>query len=371
MEPLPLLDELTPLEELPLECWIAIALQSSDRHGLLTSVPLVSRRLAETLHDPWLRCNVLRAIYRKDGSAALSIHADGSSVSLRFKEQLAQRADLSRWRQAQLALMHSSIKRQSLRTVRQTLADGLDAEQADAHGVTPLFLSMKHNNAEALALLLGVDVGETMQQQIRLPAAYASCLALEIPVSTKWALEFIGSKIPPALYGYSLLQLTQAGVDTPGCCPLLTGVLHHSTEAVEALLRPLLANVQVTIVSAAAGTTADWEDSSNSDDELGVGARGGGQTMAGLEYLKLALSCDYTCALHGEAFQMPHFGCGTAAGHFMRQNQGFAPTMFKNDKLRRTRWVRKRSLFHHWSEWNRWILVTKTDGPPTWVRRSN
>ena len=180
MEPEPYeVGELSPLEELPLECWIAIALQSSDRHGLLTAVPLVSQRLRQTLHDPWLRCSVLRAIYGTQSSVVTSARAEGGgSFALNFKNELEQRADLSRWKQQQVALLHSAIQRRSLRTVVQTLADGLDAEQVDGRGITPLYLALKHDNADALIALLraGPLPGSTEPeaQQVRLPAADAS-----------------------------------------------------------------------------------------------------------------------------------------------------------------------------------------------------
>ena len=90
---------LSTLEELPLECWIAIALQSSDRSGLLTSVPLVSRRLRDTLHDPWLRCSVLRALKQADYISRDSVVSTSGCVAVRFHTELEQRADLSRWRQ--------------------------------------------------------------------------------------------------------------------------------------------------------------------------------------------------------------------------------------------------------------------------------
>ena len=98
----------------------------------------------------------------------------------------------------------------------------------------------------------------------------------------------------------NLLQLTRAGVDTPGCCPLLTGVLHHSTEAVRTLIQLLL----------------DAGEKS---------------------YVGYALEAGFRCAAVGDV-AMPRFGCGTAAMHFQRQNPGFVPFAFKMRKLQGQTW---------------------------------
>ena len=111
-------DQPHPLEELPLECWVCIAAQSTgDRQGLLCALPLVSRRLRDTLSEPWVRCSILRAIYGDSSASGVAVRGDGTAVTLTFKEQLERSADRSRWRQLQIALMRSAIQRGSLRTV--------------------------------------------------------------------------------------------------------------------------------------------------------------------------------------------------------------------------------------------------------------
>jgi hypothetical protein len=319
--------QLSALEGLPLECWIAIALQSSDRYGLLTSVPLVSRRLRETLHDPWLRCSVLRAIHgggaqsesvqnkQAEENARVSVVSTGRAFAVQFQTELEQRTDLSRWRQQQRILMCSAIERRSLRTVRQTLADGFDPEQPDARGVTPLFLSMKHDNPDALMAILGLEDTSNTQEEtlIRLPAPAASCPSLDISTTTSGSNIIFGSGFNPALYGQNLLQIVHAGIDMPGCCPLLTGVLYHSVEAVRAMLRLLLSSRTV------------------------VAADGVSPPLSGQEYLNIALSSDYACMFAAE-IQGPTFGCGTAMAWWHMHNPGFMQLVGKSSRLRKQGW---------------------------------
>ena len=200
--------ELSPLEELPLECWIRIALQSADRQGLLSVVPLVSQRLRETLFDPWLRSSLLRelhssavkpALWEEGDDGVVAVTAGDGTMSLSFPAELASRTELSRWHQMQLALMKSAIVRRSLRTCQQCLDDGLDPTRRDADGVTPIYLAMKHNFPEVLPLLLGV----TPSSRLPSPSASSDKLAFT-QAGGDWApAAFVG--IYPGTYYVALM----------------------------------------------------------------------------------------------------------------------------------------------------------------------
>lgn len=330
------------LEELPLECWVCIAAQSTgDRQGLLCALPLVSRRLRDTLHEPWVRCSILRAIYGDSSASGVAVSSDGTAVTLTFKEQLKLSADRSRWQQLQIALMRSAIQRGSLRTVKQTLADGLHPQQPDALGVTPLYLAMKHNFAAALEpLLLGVPQPDETQPafaQVQLPAPESPPRIEYTQMNDSWDPAFVGGTVQMA--GHNLLQLTRAGVDTPGCCPLLTGVLHHSVDAVSAMLKLLLSGRITVRVSNTEGDRSDQLIGSDKDvakESVNEGATST-RVLEGTEYVKLALEAGYKCAATTE-ITMPHFMCGTAFGHFSRMNPRFPALVAQNNLLRSLTW---------------------------------
>jgi hypothetical protein len=222
----------------------------------------------------------------------------GSAVRLNFREQLQRRSDQSRLQQAQISLMHCAIARHSLRTCRQCILDGFDIQHQGVGGVTPLYLAMKHDFAEGLRVLLGVDDGDGQQDErstrradggaisIRLPPPWHGCPGLQFTqVVNEWDPAFVGTTMVHA--GQDLLQLSRAGVDTPGCCPLLTGVLYHSVATTRALLQLLLLD----------GTTVNLSATDKS--------------MSGLDYARKALQATFQCAASTQ-IQHPHFMCGSA-----------------------------------------------------------
>lgn len=300
------------------------------------------RRLRDTLHEvPWVRCSILRAIYGDSSASGVAVRRDGTAVTLTFKEQLERSADRSRWRQLQIALMRSAIQRGSLRTVKQTLADGLHPQQPDALGVTPLYLAMKHNFAAALEpLLLGVAQPDEEQPefaQVQLPAPESQPPIEYTQMNDSWDQAFVGGTVQMA--GHNLLQLTRAGVDTPGCCPLLTGVLHHSIDAVSAMLKLLLSGRITVRVSNTVGERSDLLIGSD-EGVVEETVDGGATTMRvleGTEYVKLALEAGYKCAATTE-IAMPQFMCGSAFGHFSRMNPRFPALIAQNNLLRSLTW---------------------------------
>ena len=294
------------MEELPIECWVRIVALSDDRSALLRTLPLVSRRCADTFYDPWLRSSLFRAIYNGAHEAGNSwwaegreggivpVHVEGgAAIQLNFQQQLQRRSALSRPQQAQTSLMHFAIVRHSLRTCRQCILDGFDIQHQGVGGVTPLYLAMKHDFAEGLRVLLGVDDGDGRQRadggaiSISLPPPWHGCPGLRFTqMVNEWDPAFIGTTMVHA--GQNLLQLSRAGVDTPGCCPLLTGVLYHSTATTRALLQLLL--LDGTIVYTDANDT---------------------ESMSGLDYARKALQTTFLCAAR-TSIRHPHFMCGSA-----------------------------------------------------------
>ena len=219
------LGPLSTLEELPVECWVCIILQSAEPISLIRAVPVVSMALRQTFGDPWLRSCVLRG--RKLWSSAGDARWDGDEmggivavvkgregVGLCFREQLTRRAALSRWQQQQVALMHSAIARHSLRTCRRCVEeDGFRPGHQDAIGRTPLYLAMKHDFVEGLPLLIRADTAGAAEQQrhtITLPAPDACTPALEYHQPDGWNPIFAGAGLTHQ--GQNLLQLCRAGV---------------------------------------------------------------------------------------------------------------------------------------------------------------
>ena len=107
-------------------------------------------------------------------------------------------------------------------------------------------------------------------------------------------------------YTRRISQETRSRQDTPGCCPLLTGVLYHSVGATRALLQILLA------------------DGDGDGGGVTVVLTPEGSEMSGRAYAQRAMEALFSC-MASTSVLPPTFGCGNAFGWFNRANPGFFP----------------------------------------------